>query len=146
MPPVAQRELMEIVGELLDRAQNSIASYSELSRRMHEVDQRRNAESWRRDLRRWRESGGAPERDIAVLALAFNVDRGVFPAAKQRTTVAELDRRLAALEAAVGLVQEGSTVGNLLEELAAKLADAVDRIEELERERGHDGAARRLIQ
>ena len=96
MPPVADRELMEVVDALIDRGENGITNVSELARRMYGIDQRRNAESWRKDLRRWRRTANPREADIAIVARAFNVKRELFPPAKVSPTVAEIDRRLAA--------------------------------------------------
>ena len=142
MPPVAEKALMDVVDDLLDRNTNKISTLSELARKMHELEPRQNAESWRKNLRRFR-TGNAKEADIAIIARAFGVARSRLPTAKAKSSVADLDRRLAALEAAVGLVDESETVGNLLEELGEKLADALERVAALEAERGHDVAAPR---
>lgn len=135
MPPVTDKDLMDVVDELIDRNQNKIHNISELARRMSELEPRQNAESWRKNLRRWRVEN-AKEWHIAIIARAFGVSRSKLPAAKSKSSVADLDRRLAALEAAVGLVDESETVGNLLEELGEKLADALERLAALEAENG----------
>ena len=140
MPPVAERDLMDVVDDLLDRNTNGIGSVSDLARHMHEIEPRQNFESWRKNLRKWRKSN-ASESNIAIIARAFGIERERLPAAKKTPTVSEVDRRLAAVEAAVGLVEEGSTVGNLLEELATKLADVTERVRELEAQSGHGGAS-----
>jgi len=145
MPPVADQELMEVVDELLDRNPNSISTMSELSRKMHEIEQRQNAESWRRNLRKWRRTN-AKEEHIAVIARAFGVPRDRLPAAKSTLPLSEIDRRLAALEATVGLVDESTTVGNLLEELVTKLADATERLRDLEAQSGLGGASQAVTQ
>lgn len=132
---------MDVVDDLVDRNTNEIGNLSDLARRLAEIEPRQNSESWRKNLRRWRKAGGAKESDIAILARAFNIRRDELPAAKSRPSLAEVDRRLAALEAAVGLVEEGETVGNLLEELSAKLADALARIQELEETSLHGSGA-----
>lgn len=145
MPPVATedtRDLMTVVDDLIDRGTNKITTISDLARKLYELDPRQNVESWRKFLRRSR-TKPAPERDIALIARAFGVKRSALPPARAKVTVAEVDLRLAALEAAVGLVDEESTVGNLLEELATKLGDALARIRELEARNGSDGAAAR---
>lgn len=131
---------MEVVDDLLDRNTNKISTLAELARQTALLEPRRNAETWRKNLRRWR-TATYKEADIAVIARAFQIDRDRLPAAKARATVAEVDRRLAALEATVGLVDEAETVGNLLEELATKLADVEERLRILEVENGHGGAA-----
>lgn len=135
MPPVADTDLMSVVDDLLDRNTNGIATVAELARRMAEVDGRQNSESWRKALRRWR-TRGAKEADIAVVARAFGVARASLPPAKAKPTVADVDRRLARLEVAVGAIPEGQTAASLLEELAGKLADAMERLDELEARRG----------
>lgn len=131
---------MDVVDELVDRGVNGIDSISELSRRMSIIAPQQQAESWRKALRRSRK-GSYKEELVALVARAFNISRDDLPAARTPATVAELDRRLAALEAAVGLVEEGETVGNLLEELATKLGDVTERVRALEAERGLGGAA-----
>lgn len=129
-----------VVDELIDANHNKIPSIAELARRMAILEPRQNAESWRKNLRRWR-TGNAKEADIAIIARAFGVSRSKLPSAKAKSSVADLDRRLAALEAAVGLVDESETVGNLLEELATKLGDAMARIQDLEAQSGYAEAA-----
>lgn len=138
--PVADKEFMDVVDDLIDRNTNRIPNISVLARELYRLDPRKNVESWRKELRRWR-TQNAKEADIALVARAFGVSRKKLPAAKTRPSLADVDRRLAALEATVGLVEEGDTVGNLLEELAMKLGDALSRIEDLEAERGFGGAA-----
>lgn len=143
MPPVADKELMDVVDDLLDRNTNKISNVSELGRRMAELEPRQNAESWRKNLRSWR-TKNAKEAHIALIARAFGVSRSKLPAAQTKSSVADLDRRLAAVEAAVGHVDEDATVGNLLEELATKLGDALERIQDLEAQSGFDGASPRV--
>jgi DNA repair exonuclease SbcCD ATPase subunit len=133
-------ELMDTVDELLDRNQGKVGTISELARRMAELEPRQNAESWRKSLRRWR-TANAKETDIALIARAFGVSRDALPAPHARPVLADIERRLAALEATVGLVDESTTVGNLLEELVEKLADVTERLRDLEAQSGHGGAA-----
>lgn len=138
--PVAEREILDVIEDLFDSNPHGIGNLTELGRRMADLAGRQNPESWRRTIRRWRKVN-PKERDIAFVAKAFGVSRDVLPPAKARPALADVERRLAELEATVGHVGGTETVAHLLGELQAQVADAIERILQLEARSGHDGVA-----
>jgi hypothetical protein len=132
-------DFWDAVESLLDERANEIGSRRALAARLFELDQRQTQASWLRSLKRYG-SGSVPNEETALLiARAFDVNRDDLPAV-ERLSLQTLDYRARVVEAK-GVAME-QVVGDHLRELAAKLADADERLATLKR--SHDRLQRRV--
>lgn len=125
MPPVAH-DFWNAVEELLDARTNDIGSARALSMRLHELDQRQSADSWRRSLKRYARGTKPNEETAGLIAKAFGVERASLPDV-ERLSLVSLDFRLRVLEARAAALEEA--VGNRLRELVTQADQAATKEE-----------------